>query len=416
MNHAHEGFRNLTNVDVALIRFLQSARKHRTQTEWVLVTQASGTVLADDVVARSEIPNSDRSVVDGFAVRSVDTKDASDGSILVLRVTGESRLGQPCAGTVKNGGAFAIATGSIVPKGADCVLPVEEVRRLTGRKIAISEPAKPGENLLRKGEDLTRGKVVLTRGRRLRAEDLGVLKILGIRRVRVMRRPRVAILSTGNELVDSRRSRLSSQIVDINRLVLSAKVKQLGGTPIDYGIVKDRKELITETLRQAVKSSDMVLVSGGSSVGPKDLVPSCINAVGKPGMMVHGVAMRPAMPTGLASVNGVPVISLPGFPVSATFAFLIFGKPMITKLSRARSLPEARLQATTFEAVRGMKGYRTFIRVALRKTEEGFTARPIYSQRASVMMSLVAADGYVVVPEKTGVIPKGSLVDVTLLT
>ena len=416
MNHSHEGFQNLTNVDVALARFLQSVRKSGAQTEWALVAQASVRVLAEDVVAKLEIPNSDRSVVDGFAVKSVDTQVASDRNILVLRVAGESRLGKPCTGTVRNGCAFAIATGSIVPKGADCVLPVEDVRRLTRHKIAVSNPAKPGENLLRKGEDLTRGKVVLTRGRLLRAEDLGVLKILGIKRVRVVRKPRVAILSTGNELVDSQQSKLSSQIVDINRLVLSAKVKQFGGMPIDYGIVKDRKELIIETLREAVKIADMVLVSGGSSVGPKDLVPSCVNAAGKPGMLVHGVAMRPAMPTGLASVSGVPVISLPGFPVSATFAFLIFGRPMMTKLSGAKSVPEAKLQARTLEGVKGVKGYRTFIRVVLKKSDEGFTARPIYSQRASVMMSLVAADGYVVVPEKSGLIPKGRLVDVTLLT
>jgi molybdenum cofactor synthesis domain-containing protein len=231
-----------------------------------------------------------------------------------------------------------------------------------------------------------------------------------------MKRPRVAILSTGNELVDSPPSRSSSRIVDINRLVLSGKVRQLGGTVIDFGIVKDRKGLIIRALEKAVNSSDMVLVSGGSSVGQKDLVPSCINAVGKPGMLVHGVAMRPAMPTGLASVDGVPIISLPGFPVSAMFAFLIFGAPMIAKLSGGKSLPKARLQARTSEPIKGVKGYRTFVRVALRRTKRGFTARPVDSQRASVMMSIVAADGFVVVPEKTGIIPKESLVDVTLLT
>jgi len=416
LNHAHKGFQNLTDVDTALARFLNSTHKLHLKTEWCTLPQASSRVLAEDVVADSEIPHSDRSVVDGFAVKSADTQEASHVNALILKIAGESKLGELCRGTVSHGTAFSIATGSIVPKGADCVIPVEEIRHLTRRKIALSNNMKLGENVLRKGEDIARGQIILRRGRRLRAEDLGILKILGVKRVRVMKKPRVAIISTGNELVDSQRSKISSQIVDINRMVLSAKIKQFGATPIDIGIVKDRKELIIKSLRKAIQSSNMVLVSGGSSVGPKDLVPSCINAVGKPGMLVHGVAMRPAMPTGLASVNGVPVISLPGFPVSAMFAFLIFGKPMMTKLSGAKQLSDAKLQARTSEAIRGMRGYRTMIRVVLRKTEGGFTARPIYSQRASVMMSLVAADGFVVVSEKTGEIPKGRVVDVTMLT
>ncbi len=416
MNHAHKGFHTLKNVDDALACFLQSARRPLVETERLLVSRALERILADDIVAESEIPHSDRSIVDGFAVKSSDAEGASDVSPVVLRVMGESRLGEACKGVVRRGGAFAIATGSMLPKGADCVVPVEDARKMAGGRIAVKETVERGQNVLRKGEDIARGKVVLTKGRRLRAEDLGVLKVLGIDRVRVMKRPRVAILSTGNELVDRLRIKSSSQIVDINRLVLSAKVRQLGGTVIDFGIVKDRKELIIRALEKAVKSSDMVLVSGGSSVGQKDLVPSCINAVGKPGMLVHGVAMRPAMPTGLASVGGIPIISLPGFPVSAMFAFLIFGVPMIAKLSGVKPVPEAKLQATTSELIKGVKGYRTFVRVALRKSENGFTARLVDSQRASVMMSIVAADGFVVVPEKTGMIPKGRLLDVTLLT
>lgn len=417
MNHTHEGFHNLKNVDDALARFLQSVSKPPVETEWLLVPGAFGRILADDIVSKSEIPRSDRSVVDGFAVKSADTKGATEISPLGLKIMGESRLGEVCKGVVSRGGAFAIATGSIVPKGADCVVPVEEVHQMPGHKtLVLSRSAKLGQNVLRKGEDIVRGRVVLTKGRRLRPQDLGVLKVLGIKRVRVMKRPRVAVLSTGNELVEDLRNRSSSQIVDINRVVLSARIKQLGGDVIDLGIVKDRKELIIRALEKAVKSSDMVLVSGGSSVGQKDLVPSCINALGKPGMLVHGVAMRPAMPTGLGSVNGIPVISLPGFPVSAMFAFLIFGSPMMAKLSGVKPVPEAELQATTLMLIKGLKGYRTYVRVALRNTAKGFTARSIDSQRASVMMSVVAADGFVVVPEKTGVIPKGRLVDVTLLT
>ncbi len=414
MNHMHEGFRNLRNVDDALACFLRSARKHHVETERVPVSRALERVLADDVLAEFDVPRSDRSIVDGFAVKSTDVEGASEVNPHVLRITGESRLGEACRGDVRLGCAFAIATGSIVPEGADCVIPVEDVRKLSGRRIAVTNPVKRGFNILRKGEDVKRGKLVLRKAHRLRAQDLGVLKVLGLKNVHVIRRPRVAILSTGNELVETARSKSSSKIVDVNRLNLSAKIMQLGGTVIDFGIVKDQEELIKRALASALKSSDMVLVSGGSSVGQRDLVPSCINAVGKPGMLVHGVAMRPAMPTGLASVNGVPVISIPGFPVSAMFAFLIFGSPMLAKLSGAKATPEAKLQAKTLQVIKGVKGFRTFVRVVLNKTEAGFTVRPIGSQRASVMMSIVGADGFVVVPERAGVISRRRLVDVTL--
>jgi molybdenum cofactor synthesis domain-containing protein len=198
-------------------------------------------------------------------------------------------------------------------------------------------------------------------------------------------------------------------------MVLSAKISELGGDVLDLGIVKDRNEVIISTLKRTVKLSDLVLVSGGSSVGQRDLVPSCISSLGKPGMLVHGVAMRPAMPTGLASVNGTPIISLPGFPVSAMFAFLIFGRPMIAKLSGMKEVPESKREAMLAEPIKGWKGFRTFVRVTLKTTAGRLTAVPVESQRSSVIMSIVAADGFVTVPEDTGELSAGQIVEVTLL-
>jgi molybdenum cofactor synthesis domain-containing protein len=198
-------------------------------------------------------------------------------------------------------------------------------------------------------------------------------------------------------------------------MVLSAKINEMNGDVLDLGIVKDRKEVIISTLKRAVKLSDLVLVSGGSSVGQRDLVPSCISSLGKPGMLVHGVAMRPAMPTGLASVNGTPIISLPGFPVSAMFAFLVFGRPMIAKLSGMKEVPESKREAMLAEPIKGWKSFRTFVRVTLKTTAGRLTAVPVESQRSSVIMSIVAADGFVTVPEDTGELPAGQIVEVTLL-
>jgi molybdopterin molybdotransferase len=415
LNHTHEGFQRLTSVDEALARFLKSVENRRFKTELVHVMQALDRVLAEDVVAQHEIPFFDRSVVDGFAVRSVVAEGATKGKPSVLEIVGESRLGEVYKGIVGERCTVAVATGSIVPKGADTIVPIEDTLQLPERRISLTRTAIRGQNILRKGEDVCRGKIVLESGGRLRAQDLGVLKTLGTERVRVVKRPRVAVLSTGNELVETLRIRSSSQIVDINRMVLSAKINELNGDVLDLGIVKDRKEVIISTLKRAVKLSDLVLVSGGSSVGQRDLVPSCISSLGKPGMLVHGVAMRPAMPTGLASVNGTPIISLPGFPVSAMFAFLVFGRPMIAKLSGMKEVPESKREAMLAEPIKGWKSFRTFVRVTLKTTAGRLTAVPVESQRSSVIMSIVAADGFVTVPEDTGELPAGQIVEVTLL-
>lgn len=415
MKHTHEGFQRLTSVDEALARFLMSVENRRFKTELVHVRQALGRVLAEDVVARHEIPLFDRSVVDGFAVRSVDVEGATKGKPIILEIVGESRLGEVYKGIVRESCTVAVATGSMVPKGADAVVPIEDTLQLAERRITLTKTAIRGQNILRKGEDVRQGNVVLESGERLRAQDLGVLKTLGTERVRVVKRPRVAVLSTGNELVDTLRTRSSSQTVDINRMVLSAKISELGGDVLDLGIIKDRKEIIINTLKRAVRSSDLVLVSGGSSVGQRDLVPSCISTLGKPGMLVHGVAMRPAMPTGLASVNGTPIISLPGFPVSAMFAFLVFGRPIIAKLAGMKEVPESKREAMLAKPIKGWKGFRTFVRVALKTTAGRLSAIPVESQRSSVMMSVVAADGFVTVPEDAVELPAGQIVVVTLL-
>ena len=414
MNHAHEGFHNLRNVDDALASFLKSIEHRRLRTELQPLPQCLNRVVADEIIAKNDVPFFDRSVVDGFAVRFSDIEKATEARPVVLEIVGESRLGEIYKGTVPGRCAIAVATGSIMPKGADSVVPIEDVTQSGRRRITFVNGVKLGENILRKGEDVSRGKIVLERGRRVRAQDLGALKTLGINKIRVAKRPRVAVFSTGNELVESFRGKSSYQTVEINRLVLSAKINELGGYTINLGIVKDRKESIIRALRRAVKLSDLVLISGGSSVGQRDLVPSCIDAVGKPGMLVHGVAMRPAMPTGLASVNGIPVISLPGIPVSAMFAFLVFGRPMIAKLAGMNVVPESKLPARTAMPIKGWKGFRTFVRVGLRETADGLIATPVESQRSSVIMSIVKADGFVAVPEDAGEIPAGQMVEVTL--
>jgi molybdenum cofactor synthesis domain-containing protein len=224
----------------------------------------------------------------------------------------------------------------------------------------------------------------------------------------------VGILSTGNELVDAPKRGNSGKIVDLNRPILSAMVRELGADPIDLGIANDDTRIIEGRLKAGLGKTDVVLVTAGSSVGKRDLVPDCINRLGNPGMFIHGVAMRPALPTGLAVVKGKPVISLPGFPVSAMIAFRTFVRPLLAILGGAPEPVEPTIRAVLKEAITGFPAHRTFVRVRVRKVKTGYEAAPLKAQRSSQLSSMVGANGIVTVSEEAQPIKAGTVVTVTL--
>jgi molybdopterin molybdotransferase len=416
MNHLHtEGFRNLTRVDDALRKLFDALTEQDLHLETLDVQRALGRYLGRDVVANEYLPPVDRAVMDGYAVRAEDVKDASQGNPAILEVVGESKLGETCRTEVGMKQAVAVATGSTLPPGADTVVIVERTTTMLGNKIAVHAPAAAGQSIAKRGEDTTPGTVVLKRGMRLRPQDIGISKALGFAKVYVVRKPRVAILSTGNELVDSRKPRALGKNIDVNRPILSAMLQELGAHPVDLGIVKDREPEITTALRKGMKSADAVIVTAGSSVGKRDLVPECVNSLGKPGMLVHGIAMRPAMPTGLAVVRGKPLLSLPGFPVSAIFAFRVFGRPLVARMMGVRELVEPTVSAVLGERITGAPGLRTFVRVRVTRNEQGLIAHPLKVQRSSALMSMVGANGIVTIPEEVTAFEAGQPVDVTLV-
>jgi molybdopterin molybdotransferase len=414
-NLRSEGFQNLTEVDDALRILLKAVGERAMRVERVNVQDCLGRVLGEDIVVDRFIPPVDRSVMDGYAVRSEDVKTASQDNPVTLQIVGESRLGEACRAIVRRGEAVAVATGSMMPSGADAVVIVETTATLPDHRVAVQAGAISGQNISKKGEDVSPGTVVLKRGHRLRSQDVGILVALGLSRVRVAKRPKVAIISTGNEVVDSQGKADVAKIVDLNRPILSAMTQESGGVPVDLGIARDREEEILRVLRKGLASCDIVLVSAGSSVGRRDIVPKCINMIGKPGMLVHGLAMRPSLPTGLAVVKGKPILSLPGFPVSAILAFRVFGRPLIARLMGAKETLEPVVKAVLKERISGPPGYRAFFRVMLRRTSEGLIAEPLGSQRSSILMSIVAANGIVTIPEQIGGYDAGRVVDVTVI-
>ncbi len=409
------GFQNLTRVDDALRTLFDALTEHEVQLEALDVQRALGRYLGRDVVANEHLPPVDRAVMDGYAVRAEDVKDASQGNPAILEVVGESRLGEVCRMKVGPRQAVAVATGSMIPPGADAIVIVERTATMLGNKIAVHAPAAAGQSIARRGEDVTPGTVVLKGATRLRPQDMGILKALGFARVYVAKKPRVAILSTGNELADSRDKRGAAKNIDVNRPILSAMLQELGADPVDLGIVEDRESEIITALRKGLKLADAVIVTAGSSVGKRDLVPGCVNSLGKPGMLVHGIAMRPAMPTGLAVVRGKPLLSLPGFPVSAIFAFRVFGRPLIARMMGVRELVEPTVTAVLGERVTGAPGLRTFVRVRVTRNEQGLVAEPLKLPRSSALMSMLGANGFVTIPEEVTAFEAGQPVDVTLV-
>lgn len=416
MSHLYtEGFQELTKVDDALKMLFGALGEQDVELESVALRRALGRHLGKDVVAGQYLPSLDRSVMDGYAVRVEDVKNASRESPAILWVVGESRIGALPRMQVKPGESVAVATGSVVPSGTDAVVMIERTTKLPAGRIAVYTPAIPGQSIAMKGEDVAPGRAVLKRGVLLRPQDIGILKALGLSRVYVARKPRVALLSTGSELVDSTIKRDFAKVIDVNRAILSGLLQELGAKAVDFGIVEDRKSSIRNAIRKGLKMCDAVIVTAGSSVGKKDLVPQCVNTLGKPGMLVHGVAMRPAMPTGLAVVNHSPVFSLPGYPVSAFFAFRTFVRPVLARMLGARELFEPTVTARLSERISGAPDIRTFVRVVVSRHGEEFTAKPLKLQRSSVLMSMVAANGIVTLREGATAAEAGQYVDVTLV-
>ncbi len=360
--------------------------------------------------------------MDGYAVVAAETKGASNQTPIQLEVLGTVTAGSADKYILCPGKAVAIATGARVPQGADAVVMVENTRQtqVEGKKfVTVYREIEQGKNVSQKGEDLQVGKILLQRGTWLRSQDIGLIASVGVQTIDVFSKPQVAVFSTGSELVEVG-ANLTSDVVlfDSNRYMLSAMIRDFGGEPVDLGICADDEAHISETLTKAL-NYDLVVMSGGSSVGEKDYAPKVINALGKPGVIVHGVAMRPGSPTGLSILDGKPVISAPGYPVAAYFAFLTFGKPLLYSMQQTRGLSEAKVTAKLTSELKLHGGMRAFVRVKITsvKDENGavtYLAEPVSAAGASMLSTLTSSDAVLIVDGKTQP-AAGQQVEVTLL-
>lgn len=384
--------------------------------EEVELTEALERVLAEDLAAPEDLPPFPRATMDGYAVRAEDTFGASPGLPQYLELQGEIPMGRVPTKAVSPGGAWRMPTGGMLPEGANAVVMVEYTKELPDGTLEVRRPVAPGENLLQPGEDVRAGEVLFTAGQRLRPQEIGLLAALGVTRLKVRRRPRVAIWSTGDEIVPITAKPPLAKVRDANLLMVAAQVKKGQGVPLLMGLVPDNYKLLHQALRQSLNEADMVLLSGGSSVGTRDLSLKAIRDLPGCEVLVHGVAIRPGKPTILADLGGKPLLGLPGHPTSAAMVMHALGLPLLHHLAGlANPGPDwgGTVMARLSRNLAGASGREDFVRVRLRSEGESLLADPLLGPSA-LLSPLVESDGYIIIPLEVEGLLRGEPVEVQL--
>ena len=383
--------------------------------EEIPVRSASGRVLAEPVVANEPLPGFDRSTVDGYAVFAADTYGASDSLPVYLSLAGEVAMGQtPGFGLIHTQAAL-IHTGGMLPEGADAVVMVENTQNARQDEIEVLRAVAVGENILRSGEDVSPGSEVIPVGTWLRSVEIGGLAALGKMSLAVARRPRIAILSSGDEVVPPDQELRPGQVRDVNSYTLAALVEKEGGSPVLYGIIKDQRVDLEQAVQRAMAECDAVVVTAGSSASTRDLTADVIRTMGQPGVLVHGVNVKPGKPTILGVCDGKAVIGLPGNPVSALVIARIFVVPIIHHLLGVRKSPRsAVIYARLALNLASQTGREDWVPVRLVQTGSGWEAEPIF-YKSNLIFSLVRADGLVYIPADANGLEAGAWVEVEIL-
>ncbi len=399
----------------ALRVFLGKLPDRRPPSEITEISAAINRVLAEDVYSAEALPPFDRSTVDGYAVRAIDTYGASETLPAYLRLVGEVPMGARPEFELRRGETGFIHTGGMLPGGADAVLMLENSQQARPGEIEVLRAVGQNENVLRTGEDVAVGDLILAGGTLLRPPEIGGLAALGITQIRTSVPPRVGILSSGDEIVPALALPRYGQVRDVNSYSLSALVSQRGGEPVQRGIVPDLAESMEVAMRQALDECDLVVITAGSSASTRDLTAQTIQKMGKPGVLVHGVNVKPGKPTILAVCDGKAVIGLPGNPVSALVIAGLFVLPVIDRLLGLKSSRlEASVSARLGINLASQAGREDYIPVKLRQADDGLVADPIF-YKSNLIFSLARADGFVHIPADANGLPVNASVEVKLI-
>jgi molybdopterin molybdotransferase len=382
--------------------------------ESIDTADALGRVTALPILAYEDLPSFTRATMDGYSVRAADTFGASEGGPAYLKVAGEVPMGATDPVAVAASEAAVAYTGGMLARGADAVVMVEHTQQVDATTIEVVRPVAPGENCVQIGEDVRHGEGVLPAGQCLRAQDLGALMALGITTVTVARKPVVAIMGSGDEVVPPDRPAELGQVRDVNSYTCKALVEQAGGEPRLLGIAPDRREAMEALARQGLEMADVLVLSAGSSVSSRDMTAEAIASLGQPGILLHGVAIHPGKPTILALAGRKPVFGLPGNPVSAMVLFELMVAPTIKRLL-GQADPDAysKVQARVTCRVASAPGREDYVQARLETREGELWAEPVFG-KSNLIFTMVKADGMIHVPLDRSGVEAGELAEVRL--
>jgi molybdopterin molybdotransferase len=411
------GREELISVEKALELFLKHAPLKRPPETNLPIGDSYGMITSKDIISPEDLPAFNRSTVDGFAVNSTDTFGATESLPSYLIVKTEIFMGEEPEFKLKKGEVAKIATGGMLPEGADSVVMLEHTQQVDEKMIEVVKPVAPGENVIKAGEDAKKDECILKRGRRLRPQDIGVLAGLGITDIWVYKKPRVSIISTGDEIIPADKPIKPGQVRDINSYNLSGLILNSGGIPVKRGIFSDKYNVIKEVVEESLMNSEMVLITGGSSVGTKDMTAKVINDMGRPGVLFHGVSIKPGKPLIGGIVNKIPIFGLPGHPAAVNVCFEVFIKPVLENLSGLHEVifdkEKRTVMARISRNISSSPGREEHIGVALEERNGEIWAVPLLG-KSGLITTLTKADGTAVIPLRKLGVQEGEIVEVRL--
>jgi len=406
---------------VSLREALRLLRQHLppcpAETVALELDEALGRICAEDIRSPENLPPYPRSTMDGYAVRAGDTFGASEGLPAYLEVTGDVLMGQMPGHGPEPGACYHIATGGILPPGTDAVVMLEHTVPVDDRLIEVVQPVAAGANVIDAGEDIAENEILLEKGHRIRPQDVGLLAGVGLKQIAVFRRVRVGIISTGDEIVPYGEKPVPGKIRDMNSVSLAAEVRKNNAVPTFYGIAADNEENLTAMMQKARGANDIVLLSGSSSVGTRDLGEKVLEKMGHPGIIFHGVSVKPGKPVIMARADNKLLFGLPGHPVSAAVAFNLFVRPAILALSGMTddALPQHRaIKARLMRNISSASGRTDFVRVRVQISNDALPkAHPVLG-KSGALSTMVKAHGFIEVEEKLQGLKEGEIVEVKL--
>ena len=415
-------FLTLLPPDEARTLLLSHLSQPIPDSEFIDVPSSLGRILAENIIAPHPLPDFQRSTVDGYAVRAGDTHGASDSLPAYLNLMGEVPMGDTPAFEIGSGQCALIHTGGMLPDGADAVLMLEYTQSVQQKEIEIFRAVADGENVIRVGEDVALGQTIQARGSLMRPAEIGGLMALGIVKVKVVRKVRVGLISTGDEVIDPDQSPRPGQVRDVNSFTLGALVEKSGGIARLYGIIPDEFDTLKKAAAKALSECDVVIITAGSSASTRDMTADVIRSLGAPGVLVHGINTRPGKPTILGACDGKAVIGLPGNPVSALVNGYLFVVPVIEKLLGARPRPKPTILARLTVNLPSQAGREDWWPVKLRESPfpskrgggDEVDANPIFG-KSNLIFTLVAADGLLRIPPDATGLSAGDVVEVLLI-